>query len=242
GDGPGQRDGRGRPAPGRDRARGRLRQPDQRGQPQYHGRPGRPRGLQGAPGDHPHLRPDPGGRLPRAGAAHHLSDAGRGTADPWHAEGSLRRQPMAGQPMYVIVIGGGKVGYYLTKHLLERSYEVTLIEKDARRAEQLTSQLGEVVMVGDGDEMSFLATTGMERADVVVAVTGDDEDNLIACQLAKRKFKVPKTVARVNNPANVRIFKTLGVDRSLSATEVLLDLIERELSADTAAGRSATKP
>ena len=141
---------------------------------------------------------------------------------------------MAGQPMYVIVIGGGKVGYYLTKHLLERSYEVTLIEKDARRAEQLTSQLGEVVMVGDGDEMSLLATTGMERADVVVAVTGDDEDNLIACQLAKRKFKVPKTVARVNNPANVRIFKTLGVDRSLSATEVLLDLIERELSADPA--------
>jgi len=141
---------------------------------------------------------------------------------------------MAGQPMYVIVIGGGKVGYYLTKHLLERSYEVTLIEKDARRAEQLTSQLGEVVMVGDGDEMSFLATTGMERADVVVAVTGDDEDNLIACQLAKRKFNVPKTVARVNNPANVRIFKTLGVDRSLSATEVLLDLIERELSADPA--------
>ena len=141
---------------------------------------------------------------------------------------------MAGQPMYVIVIGGGKVGYYLTKHLLERSYEVTLIEKDARRAEQLTSQLGEVVMVGDGDEMSFLATTGMERADVVVAVTGDDEDNLIACQLAKRKFKVPKTVARVNNPANVRIFKTLGVDRSLSATVVLLDLIERELSADPA--------
>jgi trk system potassium uptake protein TrkA len=136
--------------------------------------------------------------------------------------------------MYVIVIGGGKVGYYLSKHLIERAYEVTLIEKDARRAEQLTSQLGEVVMVGDGDEMSFLATTGMERADVVVAVTGDDEDNLIACQIAKRKFNVPKTVARVNNPANVRIFKALGVDRSLSATEVLLDLIERELAADAA--------
>jgi trk system potassium uptake protein TrkA len=96
-------------------------------------------------------------------------------------------------------------------------------------------------MVGDGDEMSFLATTGMERADVVVAVTGDDEDNLIACQIAKRKFNVPKTVARVNNPANVRIFKALGVDRSLSATEVLLDLIERELAADAASqGRAGT--
>jgi len=139
--------------------------------------------------------------------------------------------------MYVIVIGGGKVGYYLTKHLLERGYEVTLIEKDPRRAETLTSQLGEVVMVGDGDEMAFLATTGMERAEVVVAVTGDDEDNLVACQLAKRKFNVPKTVARVNNPSNVQIFKTLGVDVTLSATEVLLDLLERELATREPAGR-----
>ncbi len=140
--------------------------------------------------------------------------------------------------MYVIVIGGGKVGYYLSKHLLERQYEVTLIEKDPRRAEALTGagQLGEIVMVGDGDEMAFLATTGMERADVVVAVTGDDEDNLVACQLAKRKFKVPKTVARVNNPANVQIFKTLGVDVALSATEVLLDLIEKELAGKEPAG------
>ena len=99
--------------------------------------------------------------------------------------------------MYVIVVGGGKVGYYLSKHLLDRGYEVTLIEKDPRRAEVLNSTLGEIVMVGDGDEMAFLATTGMERADVVVAVTGDDEDNLVTCQLAKRKFNVPKTVARV---------------------------------------------
>jgi trk system potassium uptake protein TrkA len=89
-------------------------------------------------------------------------------------------------------------------------------------------------MVGDGDEMAFLATTGMERADVVVAVTGDDEDNLIACQMAKRKFDVPRTVARVNNPSNVRIFKTLGVDVALSATEVLLDLLERELAKEPA--------
>src|SRR5437870_11584140 len=146
--------------------------------------------------------------------------------------------------MYVIVFGGGKVGYYLSKHLLERQYEVTLIEKDPRRAEALTGagQLGEIVMVGDGDEMAFLATTGMERADVVVAVTGDDEDNLVACQLPTRKSKVPKTVARVNNPANVRIFKTLGVDVALSATEVLLDLIESELASKEPASRSAVQP
>jgi trk system potassium uptake protein TrkA len=144
--------------------------------------------------------------------------------------------------MYVIVIGGGKVGYYLSKHLIERGYEVTLIEKDPRRAEVLTSQLGEVVMVGDGDEMAFLATTGMERADVVVAVTGDDEDNLIACQMAKRKFDVPRTVARVNNPSNVRIFKTLGVDVALSATEVLLDLLERELAKEPAKRAPTSEP
>jgi len=134
--------------------------------------------------------------------------------------------------MYVIVIGGGKVGYYLSKHLLDRGYEVTLIEKDPRRAEVLNSALGEIVMVGDGDEMAFLSTTGMERADVVVAVTGDDEDNLVACQLAKRKFNVPKTVARVNNPANVSIFKMLGIDEAISATDVLLGALEPRISGD----------
>ena len=132
--------------------------------------------------------------------------------------------------MYVIVVGGGKVGYYLSKHLLDRGYEVTLIEKDPRRAEVLNSTLGEIVMVGDGDEMSFLATTGMERADVVVAVTGDDEDNLVALQLAKKEFNVPLTIARVNNPANVEIFKALGVDEAVSATEVLLNALERTVT------------
>jgi trk system potassium uptake protein TrkA len=136
--------------------------------------------------------------------------------------------------MYVIVIGGGKVGFYLSKHLIERNYEVTLIEKNAKRAEEITAQLGDMVLVGDGDEVSFLATTGMERAGVVVAVTGDDEDNLIACQLAKRQFKVRRTVARVNNPANVHIFQALGVDVAVSATEVLMDLIETALAADGA--------
>jgi trk system potassium uptake protein TrkA len=136
--------------------------------------------------------------------------------------------------MYVIVIGGGKVGFYLSKHLIERNYEVTLIEKNAKRAEEITAQLGDMVLVGDGDEVSFLATTGMERAGVVVAVTGDDEDNLIACQLAKRQFKVRRTVARVNNPANVHIFQALGVDVAVSATEVLMDLIETALAADSA--------
>jgi trk system potassium uptake protein TrkA len=133
--------------------------------------------------------------------------------------------------VYIIIIGGGRVGYQLARHLLDRGEEVTLIEKDGRRAEWLEGQLGSIVMTGDGDEMAFLETTGIERADVVMAVSGDDEDNLIALQLAKKRFNVPLTIARVNNPANVEIFKTLGVDEAISATDVLLGAMEQKLAA-----------
>lgn len=133
--------------------------------------------------------------------------------------------------MYVIVVGGGRVGYYLARDLIERGEEVTLVEKDTARADWLSSQLGSMVMRGDGDEMAFLRTTGMERADVVMAVTGDDEDNLIALQLAKRYFNVKHTIARVNNPANVEVFKALGVDAAVSATEVLLGAMEQNIAA-----------
>jgi trk system potassium uptake protein TrkA len=139
---------------------------------------------------------------------------------------------------YVIVVGGGKVGYHLARHLLDRGYEVTLLEKEKLRAQWLSHQLGSCsIMVGDGDEMAFLATTGIERAGVVVGATGDDEDNLVACQLAKRKFNVPRTIARVNDPENVRLFQALGIDVAVSATELLMGLIEAELSgSDTVKG------
>lgn len=138
----------------------------------------------------------------------------------------------ARQRPYVIVIGGGMVGYHLTKHLLERGHEVTLVEKDPAQVEWMEHQ-GELgtasIMVGDGDEMAFLATTGIERAGVVIATTGDDEDNLVVCQLAKEEFHVPRTIARVNNPVTVRVFKALGIDVPVSATELLMGLIEAEL-------------
>src|SRR3982074_26157 len=108
--------------------------------------------------------------------------------------------------MYALVVGGGKVGYYLSRDLLERGEEVTLVEKDSARAEWLESQLGSIVMRGDGDELSFLATPGSGASDAVLGVTGDDEDNLIALQLAKQRFNVRRPIARVNNPANVSIF------------------------------------
>jgi trk system potassium uptake protein TrkA len=129
------------------------------------------------------------------------------------------------------VIGAGKVGFYLSRHLLEGGYEVALIEKDPARASLVAALLGSCAcLVGDGDEMSFLATSGIERADVVAAVTGDDEDNLIACQLAKRQFRVPRTIARVNNPRNVQLFHRLGVDVAVSATELILGVIESGLA------------
>ena len=135
------------------------------------------------------------------------------------------------EPPYLIIVGGGKVGFHLAQHLVTRNYEVTIIEKDPVRAEWIEHQLGpDTVMIGDGDEMAFLATTGIERARVVVGATGDDEDNLIACQLAKVKFGVPRTIARVNNPGNIRVFRALGIDVPVSATELLMGLIEAELA------------
>ena len=135
------------------------------------------------------------------------------------------------QRPYIVIIGGGKVGFYLARHLIERDYEVTLVEKDPVRAEWIEHQMGSVsVMVGDGDEMAFLATTGIERAGVVIGCTGDDEDNLVACQLAKGKFQVPRTIARVNNPVNVNVFTALGIDVPVSATELLMELIESEIA------------
>lgn len=131
--------------------------------------------------------------------------------------------------MYIIVVGGGKIGYYLTKALLNEGHEVLLIERDARKCERIAEELGSVVMRGDGCEAATLADAGTERAGVVVAVTGDDEDNLVACQVAKAKFKVPRTVARINNPKNGIIFKKLGIDVTVSSTEVILSQIEHEL-------------
>ncbi len=135
--------------------------------------------------------------------------------------------------MYAIVIGGGRVGYFLSRDLLERGDEVTLVENDGARAEWLEGQLGSIVMFGDGDEMAFLSTTGIERADAVLAVTGDDARNLVALQLAKKHFNVPHTIARVNNPANVEIFKALGIDEAISATEILLNALESGVTRPT---------
>ena len=131
--------------------------------------------------------------------------------------------------MYIIVVGGGKVGYYLTKTLVNEGYEILLIEKNPKKVAVYQERFGEVVVEGDGAEMTTLEEAGMARADVVIAVTGDDEDNLVICQTAKRLFNVPRAIARVNNPKNEEIFKRLGIDVTVSSTNLILSIIEQEI-------------
>jgi trk system potassium uptake protein len=131
--------------------------------------------------------------------------------------------------MYVIIIGGGKVGYYLSRTLLRENHEVTVIEKERRRLVFLTEELGEAVHWGDGCEVRTMQESGMARADCVVAVTGDDEDNLVVCQIAKERFGVKRTIARVNDPKNEAIFSLLGVDQTLSSTRIIYSLIQQEV-------------
>ncbi len=131
--------------------------------------------------------------------------------------------------MYIIVVGGGKVGYYLTKTLLANGYEVLLVEREGHKAEELQEQFGQVVLYGDGAEAATLKAAGAGRADVVIAVTGEDEDNLVVCQIAKQKFHVGRTIARVNNPKNEALFRMLGIDVTVSQTNHILHLIEQSI-------------
>src|SRR5215204_2456859 len=131
--------------------------------------------------------------------------------------------------MFVLVVGGGKVGYYLTKELIESGHEVALMEKDRGRADQIADEIGSVVIPHDGCEGKYLHEAGANRADIVAAVTGDDEDNLVICQMAKHHFDVPRTIARVNNPKNEALFKHLGVDELISPTRMILGSIEQDI-------------
>ena len=131
--------------------------------------------------------------------------------------------------MYIIVVGGGRVGYYLLKGLLNEGHEVLLLEKDARICRNITDEMGSVCYRGDGCEAATLGEVGAGRADMLAAVTGDDEDNLVACQVAKHKFNVPRTIARIRNPKNEVLFKKLGVDVTVSTTNIILEALEREV-------------
>ena len=131
--------------------------------------------------------------------------------------------------MYIVIVGGGKVGFYLAKELVEAGHEVLVIERDPSKAEEIAETLGEIVMHGYGEEAAIQEQAGSGRADLFLAVTGEDEANLVACQVARHRFQVKRIVARINDPKNEEIFLKLGIDVTVSATSVILSQIEQEL-------------
>ncbi len=132
--------------------------------------------------------------------------------------------------MYIIIVGAGNIGYYLAKRLREDNHTVVLIERNKKICEEAAANLDLLVIHGDGCNSRFLEEAGADRADVTAAVTGQDDDNLVICQLAKEKFKVSRTVARVNDPANEHMFSKLGVDVPIHATAIIAKIIEEEVS------------
>ncbi|MBV9547400.1 MAG: TrkA family potassium uptake protein [Chloroflexi bacterium] len=131
--------------------------------------------------------------------------------------------------MYAIVAGGGKVGFFLARELIEQGHEVLIIENNSERAEFIANELGNVVLRGNADEASTLADAGAERADVVIAVTGDDPRNLVLLQVAKRRFGTRRTIARINDPRNETLFRMLGIDATVNATQMMLSVLEQEI-------------
>ena len=137
--------------------------------------------------------------------------------------------PEGASCMYVIIAGAGKVGWNLARELIEKGHEVTLLEADRRRYLVVEEELEHAVQYGDATELWVLERAGIQRADLVIAVTGDDEDNMLVCQVAKEKYLCERIIARVNNPRNLEHFKLLGVQPVVSATDLILRLIEHEV-------------
>ncbi|MEO5634431.1 TrkA family potassium uptake protein [Gaiella sp.] len=132
--------------------------------------------------------------------------------------------------MYLIVAGGGKVGANVASSLISMGHEVTLVEQRRDRFEVLEEDFGPVVLHGDATEVHVLERAGINRpADIVLAVTGDDEDNLVIAQLAKEGYGVPKAIARVNDPRNQQHFDLLGIGLTVCATSGILGLVEHEV-------------
>ena len=135
--------------------------------------------------------------------------------------------------MKSIIIGGGKIGYFLLKTLNERKYDVVLIERDKYLCQEIAEDFDVSIICGDGTDTEVLKDAGIDEAEVIAAVTGTDEENLVICQIAKTNFNITKTIARINNPKNIAMFKALGVDKTVCSTEVITNLIEYEFDKDS---------
>ncbi len=142
------------------------------------------------------------------------------------------------QALEIIVVGGGKIGFYLARTLLEHGHHPALVERDRAVCKRLANALDVPVISGDGTSVDVLEQAGVAECDALIGVTGQDEENLVACQLAKKLFSVRKTIARVNNPKNADVMRRLGVDIVISATDSIARLLEHEV--DTAGLRQLT--
>lgn len=132
--------------------------------------------------------------------------------------------------MKIIIVGGGKLAYYLIKTLRPYRHDISVIELQKETCERIATDFDEVnVYNGDGTSIRTLEEVGCKGADFYVAVTGKDENNLVGCEVAKKRFKIKTTVARANNPKNIEMFNLLGVDRVYSGTQILADIIEQEI-------------
>ncbi|HEX3691851.1 MAG TPA: TrkA family potassium uptake protein [Solirubrobacteraceae bacterium] len=131
--------------------------------------------------------------------------------------------------MYVIIVGAGKVGRNLARELIGKGHEVTLIESSRPRYLALEEEFEHALQYGDATELWVLERAGIQRADLVITVTGDDEDNMLVCQVAKEKYLCERIIARVNNPRNHEHFKLLGIQPAISATDLIMRLIEHEV-------------
>lgn len=131
--------------------------------------------------------------------------------------------------MYILLVGGGTLSYNLAKDLLQRSHEVLIVERDRERGDDLSKVLGDVVLRGDGCEATVLEMAGAVRADTLIATTRADKDNLTACQIAKTRFRVPRTISTINDPRNEPLFKRLGVDVTINVTDIVLSNIEHRI-------------
>jgi trk system potassium uptake protein TrkA len=131
--------------------------------------------------------------------------------------------------MYVVIAGAGKVGWNLARELMAKGHEVTVIESSRARYLTVEQELEHAIQYGDATELWVLERAGINRADLTIAVTGDDEDNLLICQIAKEKYLCARIIARVNNPRNRQYFELLGIQPAVSATDLILRLIEHEV-------------
>ncbi len=131
--------------------------------------------------------------------------------------------------MYAVIAGAGKVGRNLARELISKDHEVTLIECSRARYLALEEEFEHAIQYGDATELWVLERAGMQRADLAIAVSGDDEDNMLFCQVAKEKYLCDRVIARVNNPRNHEHFRLLGIQPAVSATDLILRLIEHEV-------------